>query len=43
MNSEFPDPDEEFDLVHEDEYELLREIEGIKTLTLTSLYNDITM
>lgn len=29
MDSEFPDPDEEFDLVHEDEYEVLKEIEGI--------------
>ncbi|XP_046610675.1 chromosome transmission fidelity protein 18 homolog [Neodiprion virginianus] len=28
MADEFPDPDEEFDLVHEDEYEILREIEG---------------
>ncbi|XP_076649239.1 chromosome transmission fidelity protein 18 homolog [Halictus rubicundus] len=30
MDSEFPDPDEEFDLAHEDEYELLREIEEIE-------------
>ncbi|XP_076672532.1 uncharacterized protein LOC143371336 [Andrena cerasifolii] len=30
MDSEFPDPDEEFDLVHEDEYELLREIEDLE-------------
>ncbi|XP_012153108.2 chromosome transmission fidelity protein 18 homolog [Megachile rotundata] len=30
MDSEFPDPDEEFDLIHEDEYELLREIEEIE-------------
>lgn len=29
MDSEFPDPDEEFDLVHEEEYEVLKEIEGI--------------
>lgn len=28
MDSDFPDPDEEFDLVHEDEYEVLKEIEG---------------
>ncbi|KAF3427800.1 hypothetical protein E2986_02125 [Frieseomelitta varia] len=27
MNSEFPDPNEEFDLVHEEEYEILKEIE----------------
>ena len=31
MDSEFPDPDEEFDLIHEDEYELLREIEDLET------------
>ena len=30
MDSEFPDPDEEFDLVHENEYELLREIEDLE-------------
>ncbi|XP_034178383.2 chromosome transmission fidelity protein 18 homolog [Osmia lignaria lignaria] len=30
MDSEFPDPDEEFDLVHEDEYELLKEIEELE-------------
>ena len=29
MESEFPDPNEEFDLVHEEEYEILKEIEGI--------------
>lgn len=29
MNFEFPDPDEEFDLIHENEYEVLKEIEGI--------------
>lgn len=29
MDSEFPDPNEEFDLVHEQEYEILKEIEGI--------------
>ncbi|XP_006610723.1 chromosome transmission fidelity protein 18 homolog [Apis dorsata] len=27
MDSEFPDPDEEFDLIHENEYEVLKEIE----------------
>lgn len=32
MDSEFPDPDEEFDLAHEDDYEVLREIEGSRTL-----------
>lgn len=31
MDNDFPDPDEEFDLLHEDEYELLREIEGEST------------
>ncbi|XP_017754396.1 PREDICTED: chromosome transmission fidelity protein 18 homolog [Eufriesea mexicana] len=30
MDSEFPDPDEEFDLIHEDEYEVLREIEELE-------------
>ncbi|XP_078042301.1 chromosome transmission fidelity protein 18 homolog [Augochlora pura] len=30
MDSELPDPDEEFDLVHEDEYEVLREIEELE-------------
>ncbi|XP_076761142.1 chromosome transmission fidelity protein 18 homolog [Xylocopa sonorina] len=30
MDSEFPDPDEEFDLVHQDEYELLKEIEDLE-------------
>ncbi|KAK1128703.1 hypothetical protein K0M31_019855 [Melipona bicolor] len=29
MDSEFPDPDEEFDLVHEEEYEILKEIEEL--------------
>lgn len=28
MESEYPDPDEEFDLIHQDEYEMLKEIEG---------------
>lgn len=28
MDFEFPDPDEEFDLIHEEEYEVLKEIEG---------------
>lgn len=27
---EFPDPDEEFDLAHEDEFELLRELEDFE-------------
>lgn len=27
---EFPDPDEEFDLAHEDEFELLNELENFK-------------
>ncbi|XP_014217281.1 chromosome transmission fidelity protein 18 homolog [Copidosoma floridanum] len=27
MDGDFPDPDEEFDLLHEDEYEVLRELE----------------
>lgn len=36
MDSEFPDPDEEFDLVHEEEYEVLKEIEGIRIITLLS-------
>ncbi|CAK9798019.1 Chromosome transmission fidelity protein 18 homolog [Anthophora quadrimaculata] len=27
MDCEFPDPDEEFDLIHEDEYEVLKELE----------------
>ncbi|XP_060811233.1 chromosome transmission fidelity protein 18 homolog isoform X1 [Bombus pascuorum] len=30
MDSEFPDPDEEFDLVHEEEYEVLKEIEELE-------------
>ncbi|CAL7936344.1 unnamed protein product [Xylocopa violacea] len=30
MDSEFPNPDEEFDLVHQDEYELLKEIEDLE-------------
>ncbi|XP_017887978.1 chromosome transmission fidelity protein 18 homolog isoform X2 [Ceratina calcarata] len=30
MSSEFPDPDDEFDLIHEEEYEILREIEELK-------------
>lgn len=29
MDNEFPDPEDEFDLEHEDEYEILREIEGL--------------
>ena len=28
MDNEFPDPEDDFDLMHEDEYELLRELEG---------------
>jgi len=28
MADEFPDPDEEFDLIHETDYETLRELEG---------------
>jgi len=28
MADEFPDPDEEFDLIHKTEYEILRELEG---------------
>ena len=28
MADEFPDPDEEFELMHADEFELLDEIEG---------------
>ena len=28
MDNEFPDPDEEFDLAHEDDFELLNELEG---------------
>jgi hypothetical protein len=28
MADEFPDPDEEFDLIHEADYETLREFEG---------------
>ncbi|XP_011497197.1 PREDICTED: chromosome transmission fidelity protein 18 homolog [Ceratosolen solmsi marchali] len=31
MNSEFPDIDDEFDLLHEDEYEVLRELEADET------------
>ncbi|KAG9437378.1 chromosome transmission fidelity protein 18 [Apis mellifera carnica] len=30
MDSEFPDPDEEFDLIHENEYEVLKEIEELE-------------
>ena len=30
MDSEFPDPDEEFDLVHADEFELLNELEDFE-------------
>ncbi|XP_031840583.1 chromosome transmission fidelity protein 18 homolog [Nomia melanderi] len=42
MDSEFPDPDEEFDLVHADEYELLKEIEeyeGQKTQKSQEIQN----
>lgn len=39
MDSEFLDPDEEFDLIHEDEYELLREIEGKRTITLLPAFH----
>lgn len=28
MADEFPDPDEEFDLIHAADYETLRELEG---------------
>lgn len=28
MADEFPDPDEEFDHIHEEDYEVLRELEG---------------
>lgn len=28
MEDEFPDFEDEYDLVHEDEYEVLRELEG---------------
>ena len=33
MANEFPDPDEEFDLMHEDDFEVLRELEGNLLLT----------
>lgn len=34
MDSEFPDEDEEFDLVHQDEYEILKETGGTRIITL---------
>ncbi|XP_054012649.1 chromosome transmission fidelity protein 18 homolog [Hylaeus anthracinus] len=39
MDPEFPDPDEEFDLDHEDEYEVLREIEELERKKLAQSHD----
>lgn len=33
MDNEFPDSDEEYDLIHKDDFEVLQEIQGISFIT----------